>query len=75
MNNVKFYQASTSELFGETYGKTIFLKNQNFIQNHLTVLQNYMLTGLLLYIENHMEFLHATEFYLIMRVHEEVRRL
>jgi GDPmannose 4,6-dehydratase len=24
MKNVKFYQASTSELFGETYGKSIF---------------------------------------------------
>ena len=27
MKNVKFYQASTSELFGETYGKSIFTEN------------------------------------------------
>ena len=27
MKNIKFYQASTSELFGETYGKTVFTEN------------------------------------------------
>ena len=30
MKNVKFYQASTSELFGETYGKTIFTEKSKF---------------------------------------------
>ncbi len=30
MKNVKFYQASTSELFGETYGKPIFNENSKF---------------------------------------------
>tara|TARA_B110000858_G_scaffold186602_1_gene229961 strand:+ start:1527 stop:2582 length:1056 start_codon:yes stop_codon:yes gene_type:complete len=30
MKNVKFYQASTSELFGETYGKSIFTENSKF---------------------------------------------
>ena len=30
MKKVKFYQASTSELFGETYGKSIFTENSKF---------------------------------------------
>ena len=30
MKNVKFYQASTSELFGETYGKSIFSEKSKF---------------------------------------------
>ena len=30
IKNVKFYQASTSELFGETYGKKIFTENSKF---------------------------------------------
>ena len=30
MKNVKFYQASTSELFGETYGKKIFSEDSKF---------------------------------------------
>jgi len=30
MKNIKFYQASTSELFGETYGKSIFTENSKF---------------------------------------------
>ncbi len=30
MKNIKFYQASTSELFGETYGKTVFTENSKF---------------------------------------------
>ena len=30
LKNIKFYQASTSELFGETYGKKIFNENSKF---------------------------------------------
>jgi len=30
MKNIKFYQASTSELFGETYGSKIFNENSKF---------------------------------------------
>ena len=30
MKNIKFYQASTSELFGERYGKSIFTENSKF---------------------------------------------
>ena len=30
MKNVKFYQASTSELYGETYGKSIFNEKSKF---------------------------------------------
>ena len=30
MKNIKFYQASTSELYGETYGKSIFNENSKF---------------------------------------------
>ena len=30
MKNIKFYQASTSELFGETYGRSIFNENSKF---------------------------------------------
>ncbi len=30
MKNVKFYQASTSELFGETYGKSFFTEKSKF---------------------------------------------
>tara|TARA_B100000902_G_C27317349_1_gene922141 strand:- start:1815 stop:2873 length:1059 start_codon:yes stop_codon:yes gene_type:complete len=30
MRNIKFYQASTSELFGETYGKTVFTEKSKF---------------------------------------------
>ncbi len=30
MRNIKFYQASTSELFGETYGKSIFTEKSKF---------------------------------------------
>ena len=30
IKKIKFYQASTSELFGETYGKTIFTEKSKF---------------------------------------------
>ena len=30
MKNIRFYQASTSELFGETYGKSIFTETSKF---------------------------------------------
>ena len=30
IKNIKFYQASTSELFGETYGKSFFTENSKF---------------------------------------------
>ena len=30
IKNIKFYQASTSELFGETYGKNIFNEKSKF---------------------------------------------
>ena len=75
MNNVKFYQASTSELFGETYGKTIFTEKSKFHPKSpygAAKLYAYWITSV--YRESY-GILHATEFYLIMRVHEEVRRL
>ena len=36
IKKVKFYQASTSELFGETYRKIYLMKIQSFTQNPLT---------------------------------------
>ena len=38
IKDVKFYQASTSELFGETYGKSIFTEKSKFIILTISVL-------------------------------------
>ena len=43
LKKTKFYQASTSELFGETNNKKFLMKIQIFIQNLLMELQNYSL--------------------------------
>ena len=72
MKKTKFYQASTSELFGETYGKKYLLKNLNFIQNLLMVLQNYTLIGSLQFTENLMAYLPLMVFPLFN--HESPRR-
>ena len=75
MKNIKFYQASTSELLERLMVKQFLLKIQNFIQNPHTVLQNFTHIGLHQSIESLTEFLHVMEFYLIMKVQEEEKRL
>ena len=75
IKKIKFYQASTSELFGETYKKIFLMKTQNFIQNLPMVLPNFILIGLLLFIESHTEFLQVMVFCLIMKVQEEEKHL
>ena len=73
-NKVKFYQASTSELYGMVQK---FLKKKLLLstQDHLMRLQKCMHIGLLLIIESHTEYMHATEFYLIMNLQEEEKPL
>ena len=51
------------------------MKNPNFIQSHLTELQNFTHTGLLLYTESRMVYLHVMEYYLITKAREEVKHL
>ena len=75
LKKTKFYQASTSELFGEKDSKNIFQKNLNLYLNHHMVFQNYIHIGLPNSTEKLMGYLLATEFYLIMKVLEEVRHL
>ena len=51
------------------------MKNLNFIQNHPMELQNFTHTGLLLYTESLMAYLHVMEYYLITKAREEVKHL
>ena len=51
------------------------LKTRLFIQEVPMELQNYLLIGLQLIIGKLMVFLHAMEFYLIMKVQDEVKLL
>ena len=53
--------------------KISLTKNQNFIQNHHMGLLNCIHIGSHLFIESRMEFLHAMEFYLIMKAQGEVK--
>ena len=75
MKMLKFYQASTSELFGETYGKSIFNEKSKFHPKSPYGVANYMLIGSRLFIEYLMVFLHVMVFYLITKVPEEVKTL
>ena len=55
--------------------KNIFQKNLNLYLNHHMVFQNYIHIGLPNFTEKLMGYLLATEFYLIMKVQEEVKHL
>ena len=75
IKNIKFYQASTSELFGETYGKNIFSEKSKFHPKSPYGVAKFIHIGLLQFIENHMVFLLVMEFYLITKVQEEEKLL
>ena len=49
------------------------MKILQWFQNHHMEFQNFILIGLQKFIEKHTVFLHAMEFYLIMKVQEEVK--
>ena len=55
--------------------KIFFQKNLNLYLNHHMVFQNYIHIGLPNFTEKLMGYLLATEFYLIMKVQEEVKHL
>ena len=69
-NKTRFYQASTSELYG-LVKKYLKLRIHLFILDHPMLLQKCMHIGLLLTTVKAMACMHATEFYLIMNPHEE----
>ena len=73
-NKTKFYQASSSELYGLVQ-ETPQKETTPFIQDPLTLFLNYLRIGLLSITENHMVFMHAMGFYLIMNPLEEGRPL
>ena len=51
------------------------MKKQDFYHKALMQQQNYTHIGLQKFIEMAMEYLHQTEYFLIMRVQEEVKHL
>ena len=71
---IKFYQASTSEIFGNSPDKP-YNEKVGLNQFHLTELQNYILTGLLEITEKHILYMLLTAFYLITSHLEEVKIL
>lgn len=71
--DTKFYQASTSELFGATPPHKT--SQVSFIQEVPMQLQNSMDIGQRLIIEKHTDYLQATEYCLIMNLPEEERHL
>ena len=76
LKKTKFYQASTSELFGEKPNKVnSFDEKSLWFQNLLMVYQNYTLIILLKFIERLMVFLHVMGSYLTMKVLEEEKLL
>ena len=75
IKKIKFYQASTSELFGETYKKNIFNEKSKFHPKSpygVAKLYSYWITSVY---ERLMEYLLVMEFYLIMKVQEEGKHL
>ena len=74
MKNVKFYQASTSELFGETYGKSIFNEKSKFHPKSPYGVAKLYAIGSHQFIESY-GILHVMVFYLITKVQEEVKLL
>ena len=76
LKKTKFYQASTSELFGERKNKlTSFNENSPMVPKSpygVSKLYSYWITKV--YREAY-GFLHAMEFYLIMKVQEEEKHL
>ena len=76
LKKTKFYQASTSELFGEIDKRmNMFDENSKWYLNLHMVSLNYTLIGLQKFIEKHMVFIHAMVFCLIMKVQEEEKLL
>ena len=76
LKKTKFYQASTSDFLEKLKKiKNISMKNLALFQNLPTGHQNYFHIGLQKFTENLMEFLHAMEFYLIMKVQGEEKHL
>ena len=65
---VKFYQASTSELYGNTEERCFQMKGHHFYQEVPMLLRNFMLIGLLLIIVKLTIYLPVMEYYLIMKV-------
>ena len=70
----KFYQASTSELFGEIQEKNN-QKKLNFIPKVLMQLLNYLHIGLQKIIESHIKFLQVMGYFLITSLQEGVKHL
>jgi GDPmannose 4,6-dehydratase len=73
-SKTKFYQASTSELFGNSKKKNN-LKLRLFVPKVLMQPLNYMLIGLLKIIEIHTECMQLMEFCLITNLQEEAKLL
>lgn len=71
---IRFYQASTSELYGKVQE---IPQNEvtHFTHDHLTQQLNFLDIGQLKIIAKHMEYLHQTEFFLIMNHQEGVKIL
>ena len=70
----KFYQASTSELFGNSDQKKQNEKTP-FVHKVLMLSPNYILIGLQRIIEMRMVFLHQMVFYLITKDQQEEKTL
>jgi len=75
LKKTKFYQAGTSELFGELNKKKYLMKTQNSILNHRMEHPNCLLIISQKSIEIHTKYLLAMEYSLIMKVHEEEKLL
>ena len=71
----KFYQATTSELFGKKDKGQSLMKNLNLTQNLHTVCPNYFLILLQKFTESLTAFTQQVEFCLIMKVQEEAKLL
>ena len=74
LKKIKFYQASTSELFGQIQEKDN-QKKQNFTLKVLMHLLSYLLIGLQKIIESLIICLHLMVYYLIMSHQEEEKHL
>ena len=74
-NKIKFYQASTSELYGNQNSLKIRMNPHHFYPASPMELLNYMDIGLQKIIENHIISMLPMEFYLIMNHQEEVKLL
>ena len=74
-NKIKFYQASTSELYGNIQNNKFKMKKHLLILQARMVLQNCMVIGLQEIIENLIICMLQMGYYLITNLHEEEKLL